>query len=109
MQVKQFLLDTRTYLHHMVRAGNIKEEVLITLQMIADLSYAWEIVDSYTRYMQEGIKRDPALVIKLRATFLKVSYMIDIWHSANLFLFLIVGWGKISNGNLTFFLSYHQH
>lgn len=73
MQVKQFLLDTRTYLHHMVRAGNIKEEVLITMQMIADLSYAWEIVDSYTRYMQEGIKRDPGLVIKLRATFLKVS------------------------------------
>lgn len=74
MQVKQFLLDTRTFLHRMVRSGNIKEEVLITLQMIADLSYAWEIVESYTKYMQEGIKRDPGLVIKLRATFLKVSW-----------------------------------
>ncbi|KAE8748690.1 hypothetical protein FOCC_FOCC004493 [Frankliniella occidentalis] len=77
MQVKQFLLDTRTHLHHMVRAGNIKEEVLITLQMIADLSYAWEIVESYTKYMQEGIKRDPGLVIKLRATFLKLSSALE--------------------------------
>lgn len=77
MQVKQFLLDTRTHLHHMVRAGNIKEDVLITLQMIADLSYAWEIVESYTKYMQEGIKRDPGLVIKLRATFLKLSSALE--------------------------------
>lgn len=77
MQVKQFLLDTRTHLHHMVRAGNIKEDVLITLQMIADLSYAWEIVESYTKYMQEGIKKDPGLVIKLRATFLKLSSALE--------------------------------
>lgn len=62
----------------MVRAGNIKEDVLITLQMVADLSYAWEIVDSYTKYMQEGIKRDPGLVIKLRATFLKVTLFFTI-------------------------------
>ena len=29
---------------------------------------------SYTGYMQQGIKRDPTLVIKLRATFLKVTF-----------------------------------
>jgi len=28
---------------------------------------------SYTGYMQQGIKRDPTLVIKLRATFMKVN------------------------------------
>lgn len=28
---------------------------------------------SYTGYMQEGIKKDPSLVTKLRATFLKVT------------------------------------
>ena len=48
-------------------------QVLITLQFVADLSYAWKLIDSYTVYMQEGIKKNPHLVIKLRATFLKVS------------------------------------
>jgi hypothetical protein len=57
----------------MIRTINIKEDVLITLQIVGDLSYAWEIVDSYTSIMQEGIKKDPSLVIKLRATFLKVK------------------------------------
>jgi hypothetical protein len=79
LQVRQFLADTRHYLHQMIRTINIKEDVLITLQIVGDLSYAWEIVDSYTSIMQEGIKKDPSLVIKLRATFLKVrGCMCDI-------------------------------
>ena len=45
MQVKQFLADTRQYLHQMLRTINIREEVLITLQQIADLSYAWLLID----------------------------------------------------------------
>ncbi|XP_070556885.1 WASH complex subunit 5-like [Ptychodera flava] len=78
LQVRQFLAETRKFLHHMIRTINIKEEVLIQLQIIADVSYAWEIVDSYTRYMQEGIKKDPSLVIKLRATFLKLASALDL-------------------------------
>ena len=62
----------------MIRTINIKEDVLITLQIVGDLSYAWEIVDSYTSIMQEGIKEDPSLVIKLRATFLKVRE--SMWY-----------------------------
>jgi len=45
LQVKQFLADTRKYLHQMIRIVNIKEEILINIQIIADLSYAWEIID----------------------------------------------------------------
>lgn len=45
LQIKQFLGDTRQCLHQMLRVINIKEEVLITSQIIADLSYAWEIID----------------------------------------------------------------
>ncbi|XP_077991105.1 WASH complex subunit 5-like [Glandiceps talaboti] len=78
LQVKQFLAETRKFLHHMIRTINIKEEVLITMQIVADVSYAWEIIDGYTKYMQEGIKRDPSLVIKLRATFLKLSSALDL-------------------------------
>ncbi|XP_060076742.1 WASH complex subunit 5-like [Ylistrum balloti] len=78
LQVRQFLADTRKYLHQMIRTINIKEEVLITMEIVADLSYAWEIIDGYTEYMQQGIKRDPSLVIKLRATFLKMASALDL-------------------------------
>ncbi|XP_076341935.1 WASH complex subunit 5-like isoform X1 [Tachypleus tridentatus] len=62
----------------MLRTINIKEEVLITLHIVADLSYAWELIDSYTPYMQQGVKKDPSLVIKLRATFLKLASALDL-------------------------------
>lgn len=78
LQVLQFLADTRRFLHQMIRTINIKEEVLITIQIVADLSYAWDIMDSYTLYMQQGIKKDPSLVIKLRATFLKMASALDL-------------------------------
>nr|CAD7567981.1 unnamed protein product [Timema californicum] len=78
LQVCQFLSDTRKYLHQMIRTANVKEDVLITLHIVGDLSYAWETVDSYTTYMQEGIKKDPSLVIKLRATFLKLASAMEI-------------------------------
>lgn len=78
LQVKQFLADTRKFLHQMLRTINIKEEVLIMLEIVADLSYAWEIIDSYTPFMQQGIKKDPSLAIKLRATFLKLASALDL-------------------------------
>lgn len=73
LQIKQFLAETRTYLHQMIRTINIKEEVLITIELVADLSYAWEIIDLFTPFMQEHIKNDPSIVIKVRATFLKLA------------------------------------
>ncbi|CAH1773129.1 unnamed protein product [Owenia fusiformis] len=78
LQVKQFLADTRQYLHQMIRTINIKEEVLVTLEIVADLSYAWEIIDGFTGHMQQGIKKDPAMVTKLRATFLKMASALDM-------------------------------
>ena len=59
-------------LRKMIRTAGIRDDDLVTLQLVGDLSYAWELVDSFTMDMQDGIKRDPALVGKLRATFLKV-------------------------------------
>ena len=64
----------------MIRTAGIRDDDLVTLQLVGDLSYAWELVDSFTMDMQDGIKRDPALVGKLRATFLKVSLgLLLIW------------------------------
>ncbi|CAH0547854.1 unnamed protein product [Brassicogethes aeneus] len=77
MQVVQFLSETRKDLHRMVRNMNIKEDVLINLQIIGDVSYAWELIDSYTPIMQLGIKKEPTLVIKLRAVFLKLASALE--------------------------------
>eukprot|EP00051_Salpingoeca_urceolata_P033878 m.22586 g.22586 ORF g.22586 m.22586 type:complete len:1163 (-) comp6876_c0_seq1:95-3583(-) len=78
LQIRQFLAETRQSLRQMIRTINIKEEVLITMQIVADLSYAWEIIDNYTSFMQSGIKKNPPLVIKLRATFLKLASALDL-------------------------------
>lgn len=48
LQICQFLADTRKFLHQMIRTINIKEEVLITMQIVGDLSYAWQIIDRYS-------------------------------------------------------------
>uniref|UniRef100_A0A3B5K3X2 WASH complex subunit 5 n=1 Tax=Takifugu rubripes TaxID=31033 RepID=A0A3B5K3X2_TAKRU len=78
LQVCQFLADTRKFLHHMIRTINIKEEVLITMQIVGDLSYAWQIIDSFTSIMQESIRVSPSMVTKLRATFLKLASALDL-------------------------------
>ncbi|XP_061462563.1 WASH complex subunit 5 isoform X2 [Rhineura floridana] len=76
LQVCQFLADSRKFLHQMIRTINIKEEVLITMQIVGDLSYAWQLIDSFTSIMQESIRATPSMVTKLRATFLKVLQII---------------------------------
>lgn len=78
MQVIQYLGETRKHLNQMIRTMNIKEDNLITMQIIGDVSYAWELIDSYTEIMQWGIQKDPNLVIKLRAVFLKLASALEI-------------------------------
>ncbi|EDV23219.1 uncharacterized protein TRIADDRAFT_27621 [Trichoplax adhaerens] len=78
LQVKQFLAETGGYLRKMLRIINIKEENLISLDIVADMSYAWEIIDNFTELMQKGIRKDPSLVTKLRATFLKAASALEL-------------------------------
>ncbi|XP_059692045.1 WASH complex subunit 5 isoform X2 [Gavia stellata] len=78
LQVCQFLADTRKFLHQMIRTINIKEEVLISMQIVGDLSYAWQLIDSFTSIMQESIRVSPSMVTKLRATFLKLASALDL-------------------------------
>lgn len=78
MQICQFLMDSRGFLTNMLRIINIKEEVVVQIQLVADLSYAWEIIRDYTAYMQDSIKEDPAIVKKLRATFLKLVSTLEM-------------------------------
>ncbi|XP_012880580.1 PREDICTED: WASH complex subunit strumpellin [Dipodomys ordii] len=78
LQVCQFLADTRKFLHQMIRTINIKEEVLITMQIAGDLSFAWQLIDSFTSIMQDSIRVNPSMVTKLRATFLKLASALDL-------------------------------
>ncbi|XP_037658369.1 WASH complex subunit 5 isoform X2 [Choloepus didactylus] len=78
LQVCQFLADTRKFLHQMIRTINVKEEVLITMQIVGDLSFAWQLIDSFTSIMQESIRVNPSMVTKLRATFLKLVSALDL-------------------------------
>jgi len=73
-QVKQLMSETRGLLKQMIRMGAASDDVLVSLQIISDLSYAWgSVIDNFTPIMQQGVKKDPSLVGRLRATFLKLS------------------------------------
>ncbi|CAD7002477.1 unnamed protein product [Ceratitis capitata] len=62
MQVKQYLLETREFLHRMIQIINVKEDILINIQLISDLSYAWRLLDrDFTTIMQENIKSNQDL------------------------------------------------
>ncbi|XP_052859706.1 WASH complex subunit 5 [Anopheles cruzii] len=78
MQVKQHIVETRQLLHELFHTIGIKENDLINLQLIGDFSYAWRLIDRYTPLMQENIRRQPRLVIKLRSTFLKLASALEI-------------------------------
>eukprot|EP00042_Codosiga_hollandica_P054246 m.729018 g.729018 ORF g.729018 m.729018 type:complete len:295 (-) comp58870_c0_seq37:330-1214(-) len=78
LQIRQFLTETQLSLKQMLRVINIQCDFIEALQSILDLSYVWLIIDNYTSFMQAAVKRDPAIVIKLRATFLKLAAAIEI-------------------------------
>lgn len=78
VQVRQFLIDTRGLLNQMLRIVNIKEEILVTMSIVGDMAYGWQIINDYVYLMQERIKRDPSSVLKLRATFLKLSSILQL-------------------------------
>ncbi|CAH0381661.1 unnamed protein product [Bemisia tabaci] len=77
MQICQNLKEAKESLTSMIRSEGMKESLLITLQIVSDFSYAWQLVDAYTPYMQEQIKENPAIVVKLKAIFLKLSTALE--------------------------------
>lgn len=78
LQIMQFLKETQLSLDKMLRTINIQEETLTTFEIVGDLSFAWEIIDNYTSFMQVGIKADPSLIVKLRSTFLKLASALEL-------------------------------
>ena len=75
IQVKQLMSETKTHLKRLIRIAGATDDVLVSLQIVSDLGYAWgPVIDHFTPLMQHGVKKDPSLVGKLRATFLKVTF-----------------------------------
>ena len=58
----------------MLRTINVKEEVLIAMQTIGDLSYAWEIIDNYTPVctVQHGADESLAFMLKYNIAWCNV-------------------------------------
>lgn len=52
--VVQAVGDVVSGLQCLVKVAGIKEDDLVTLSLISDLSYAWSLVDEYTPIMQVG-------------------------------------------------------
>ena len=78
IQVNQYVLEVKKQLHAMLKTSDLSPNILITMQIVGDLAYAWRIIDHYTVLMQKGIKDDPGMVIQLRATFLKLASALDL-------------------------------
>lgn len=78
IQIKSFLNEAREIFKTMIRTVNIKTEIMIILETISDLSYAWQILTDYIQVFHDRISKDPRAVVLLRATFLKAASMLDI-------------------------------
>ncbi len=78
LSIKAFLKETRDELFQMVRACNIKTEVLTILETVTDFSYAWEVMLDYVPVIHERVKSDPSTVVLLRALFLKLASILDV-------------------------------
>lgn len=58
---------------------NVREQILIDIQLISDFSYAVLLIDrDFTKIIQENIKIQPKSVIPLRAAFLKLASALEI-------------------------------
>jgi len=77
LQVKQFLAENKEYMTRMLRTVNIQAKVLGDLDIISDMSYAWEIIHDLTRLMHDLIRKNPKTCLLLRATFLKLASILS--------------------------------
>ncbi|XP_046735927.1 WASH complex subunit 5 isoform X3 [Diprion similis] len=77
LHISQYLADTRDILQSMLRTSSISEDVMIALNIVTDCSYAWNIMESFTTIMQECIKKDPPMVIKLKPLFSKMASALE--------------------------------
>ena len=78
MQVVQFLKESRTYLRHMVRTANISEDTMNTFVSVCDLSYGWEVLDTYVPLIHSVIFKEPSRTEAVRTLILKLVSILEL-------------------------------
>jgi WASH complex subunit strumpellin len=76
--IKEFLSLAKGNITEMVRMCNITEQAQSDLLILSDFSYAWILMHEFVPDMQERVRNDPTSVRALRATFLKLTSMLDV-------------------------------
>ena len=70
LHVKQYLNDTRDLLRKMIRYVNIKEDVLVSLSVISDISYAWDIRTQGSSNSDASFRKEERILIMREGSFL---------------------------------------
>jgi len=78
VQIKQFLEDTRELLRQMIRVVNVGRQDLTRMEVITDLSYAFELLNDYTPIIHQRVRAEPSYSVLLRAGFVKLSSILDV-------------------------------
>ncbi|KAL0245346.1 hypothetical protein GEMRC1_009425 [Eukaryota sp. GEM-RC1] len=78
LHVKQFLSDTRDSLAKMLRVVNLSSKTLLHFTIASDFAYAWRFLPEFTSNMQERVRKDPRVVLHLRALFLKAASILEV-------------------------------
>lgn len=78
VQIKQFLEDTRELLKQMIRVVNVRRQDLTKIEVITDLSYAFEVLNDYTSVIHHRVRAEPTYSVLLRAGFVKLSSILDV-------------------------------
>jgi WASH complex subunit strumpellin len=53
IQIKQYLMDTRNDLKHMVKVVNMRRSILTHIDIICDITWSWVVLKDYIRLMQQ--------------------------------------------------------
>lgn len=77
-QILHFLSDARQLLQRMLRTANLNEEMLSTIETVADLSYAWHALAGYKEAMGNLFSSSPDSIKGLRALFLKLASILEV-------------------------------
>lgn len=75
---KQRIDEMLIHLSNMIHLLNIKDSILVDLQAIGDFNYAWYLIDEFTEHFHKSIQRNPIILIRLRALFIKISSALEI-------------------------------
>jgi WASH complex subunit strumpellin len=62
----------------MVKIVNIKQSTLGHIEIIADITWSWMVLQDYIKLMQKEIRKSPSIALLLKSTFMKLSSILNI-------------------------------